>query len=181
MLSVWIGATVFRRLGDRDDDTREDVGIILSATLTLLGLVVGFSYSMATSRFDERKHLEDHEAVAIRTVYQRANLLLPGDVLRVRGLLRDYYEQRMLFLARAPARPSAISTSHFARKRMASPSRGRTDRITSRRRRVWDPRPISLCIAKRVLRNAVAPCRTNLESQLELKFKVVTGGNGLRA
>ena len=30
-----------------DEDKRQDLGVILAATLTLLGLIIGFSFSMA--------------------------------------------------------------------------------------------------------------------------------------
>jgi hypothetical protein len=54
---------------------REDFRAIQSATLTLLGLLIGFSFSMAVSRYDERKNCEEAEANAIGTEYVRADLL----------------------------------------------------------------------------------------------------------
>ena len=42
-LSVPIGANFLRRLLKWEEDKREDFGIILGATLTLLALIVGFS------------------------------------------------------------------------------------------------------------------------------------------
>ena len=36
-----------------------------AATLTLLGLIIGFSFSMATTRYDLRKTYEEAEANAI--------------------------------------------------------------------------------------------------------------------
>ena len=53
-LSVPIGANVLRRLLKWEEDKREDFGIILGATLTLLALIVEFScrsrsYSSQTS------------------------------------------------------------------------------------------------------------------------------------
>jgi hypothetical protein len=46
-LFAWIGF-VFRKKHGLDVELREDFGVILAATLTLLGLVIGFSFSMAT-------------------------------------------------------------------------------------------------------------------------------------
>ena len=43
-------AAFLRRQRTLDAELREDFGFILAATLTLLGLVIGFSFSMATSR-----------------------------------------------------------------------------------------------------------------------------------
>jgi hypothetical protein len=46
---------------------REDFGVILAATLTLLGLIIGFSFSMAVGRYDQRKNYQEEEANAIGT------------------------------------------------------------------------------------------------------------------
>src|SRR5215471_10833476 len=58
---------------------REDFGTILPAVLTLLGLLVGFSFSMTVSRFDPRKNFEEAEANAIGTAYVRADLLAAAE------------------------------------------------------------------------------------------------------
>jgi hypothetical protein len=76
---------------------REDFGIVLTATLTLLGLIVGFTFSMAVSRYDQRKLYEEQEANAIGTEYLRTELLSPSDSERLRRLLREYLDQRILF------------------------------------------------------------------------------------
>jgi hypothetical protein len=65
--------------------------------LTLLGLIIGFSFSMAVSRYDQRKNYEAEEANAIGTEYVRAGLLPAADAARVRELLRSYVDQRILF------------------------------------------------------------------------------------
>ena len=52
---------------------------------------------MAISRYDQRKNYEEAEANAIGTEYVRADLLPAADAARVRALLRDYLDQRILF------------------------------------------------------------------------------------
>jgi hypothetical protein len=79
-----------------NEDEREDFGVILGATLTLLGLLIGFSFSMAINRYDQRKLYEEAEANAIGTEYLRVGLL-SGDTSKVRELLREYLDQRILF------------------------------------------------------------------------------------
>ena len=79
-----------------NEEQREDFGIILGATLTLLGLLIGFSFSMAINRYDQRKLYEEAEANAIGTEYLRLGLL-SGDTSKVRELLRAYLDQRILF------------------------------------------------------------------------------------
>ncbi len=96
-LSARIGWSSRRRQGTLDDEMREDFGFVLAATLTLLGLIIGFSFSMATSRYDQRKNYEEAEANAIGTEYVRADLLPSADAATVRTLLRKYLEERVLF------------------------------------------------------------------------------------
>jgi hypothetical protein len=92
---LWISAKWGLRYSRRIDDVREDYSIILTATLTLLGLIVGFTFSMAVGRYDQRKICEEEEANAIGTEYLRADLLHNSE--DVRSLLRDYLDQRILF------------------------------------------------------------------------------------
>jgi len=96
-LSAWIGRSFLRTQHKLDTDTHEDLGVILAATLTLLGLIIGFSFSMAISRYDQRKDLEEAEANAIGTEYVRADLLPAADAEKLRALLRNYLDQRILF------------------------------------------------------------------------------------
>jgi hypothetical protein len=56
--------------------------------LTLFALIVGFTFSMAVTRYDLRKNYEEAEANAIGTEYLRADLLPTEDGTRVRALLR---------------------------------------------------------------------------------------------
>ncbi|MBV8794983.1 MAG: hypothetical protein JO136_08590, partial [Hyphomicrobiales bacterium] len=58
------------KAGDQNELT-----IVQTAALTLLGLIVGFSFSMAVSRYDQRKNLEEAEANAIGTEYVRTDLM----------------------------------------------------------------------------------------------------------
>ena len=96
-LSAQIGAYVRRKRQSLEEADREDLGVILTATLTLLGLIIGFSFSMAVTRYDQRKNYEEAEANAIGTEYLRAGLLPDADVTKVRKLLKDYLDQRILF------------------------------------------------------------------------------------
>jgi hypothetical protein len=72
--------------------------------LTLLGLIIGFSFSMAVSRYDQRKGCESAEANAIGTEYARAGLLRQADAAKVRELLKSYLDQRVLFYSTRDAR-----------------------------------------------------------------------------
>jgi len=96
-LTATTGAYLRRRRRHLEEAEHEDLGVILAAALTLLGLIVGFSFSMAVSRYDQRKNYEEEEANAIGTEYVRASLLPAADATRVRALLRSYLDQRVLF------------------------------------------------------------------------------------
>jgi hypothetical protein len=108
LLILWsserAGAYFRRRWQNPDETEREDLGVILGATLTLLALIIGFSFSMAVTRYDLRKNYEEAEANAIGTEYVRAGLLPATYVLKVRELLRDYTNQRVLFYTTRNAR-----------------------------------------------------------------------------
>jgi hypothetical protein len=92
-----IGAFFRQRRRGPDDETREEFAVIVAANLTLLGLIIGFSFAMAISRYDQRKNYEEAEANAIATEYARADLLPLSDAVRIRVLLKDYLDQRLLF------------------------------------------------------------------------------------
>jgi hypothetical protein len=78
-------------------EDREDLKVVAAATLTMLGLILGFTFSMAVSRYDQRKLLEEEEANAIGTEYVRTDLLPAPAGEQVRKLLRDYLDQRILY------------------------------------------------------------------------------------
>jgi hypothetical protein len=100
-IALWlfahIGAFFRKRLGPLEEEDREDFGVVRAATLTLLGLLIGFTFSMAISRYDQRKNYEAEEANAIGTEYVRADLLPGANGARVRELLVSYLDQRVLF------------------------------------------------------------------------------------
>jgi hypothetical protein len=97
----WFGAFLGHFLRVRGDRVagaeRGDINVILGATLTLLALIIGFTFSMAITRYEERKGLEEAEANAVRTAYLRADLLPAGAAERMRGLMAAYARQRLVF------------------------------------------------------------------------------------
>ena len=105
-----LGAAFKKRERKVEEGTREDFGAILAAVLTLLGLIIGFSFSMAISRYDQRKNLEEEEANAIGTEILRADLLPEADAAKVRSMLGTYVGHRVLFYkTRDPEQLSEIN------------------------------------------------------------------------
>lgn len=96
-LMAWIGWAFLRRKAAMDEEMRQDFSFIVSGMLTLLALLIGFSFSMAIGRYDLRKSYEEGEANAIGTETLRADLLPTADAENVRGLLGDYLKLRISF------------------------------------------------------------------------------------
>ena len=88
------------RYRTKDTETSADLGIIQTATLTLLALIIGFTFSMAINRHDQREILEEGEANAIGTEFLRADLLPPKAAAATKDLLLQDTDQRILFYSR---------------------------------------------------------------------------------
>ena len=101
VLGLWLCAVFGARLVSPVEaagrEVREDFNMVLAASLTLLGLIIGFSFSMANTRYDLRKSNEEAEANAIGTEYLRAGLLPAADAAKVRLLLKRYLDERIDF------------------------------------------------------------------------------------
>ncbi|QNI31930.1 hypothetical protein H7849_23370 [Alloacidobacterium dinghuense] len=96
-LSVQLGSFFGKLRPIKEEDDRSDLDLVISASLTMLALIIGFTFSMAVSRYDQRKNYEEEEANAIGTEYVRADLLPAADGAKVRQLLTQYLDQRLLF------------------------------------------------------------------------------------
>jgi hypothetical protein len=98
LLTLWMSTAVGAWWSSRSArKTPGDFGTILAATLTLSGLIIGFTFSMSISRYEQRKNCEANEANSIGTEYSRAELLAPADRATVKALLRLYVQQRVAF------------------------------------------------------------------------------------
>ncbi|WP_321897904.1 bestrophin-like domain [Paraburkholderia heleia] len=96
-LVAWLGTSVLHRYFPLAEEARENYKIVQGATLTLLALLIGFTLSMAVSRYDQRKNLEEEEANAIGTAYLRAELLGGEAAARTQALLARYLQARIRF------------------------------------------------------------------------------------
>src|SRR5437667_1461736 len=73
----------------------KDGGSVPAAVLTLLGLLLGFTFAMAVSRHDTRRELVVQEANSILTTARRAQLLPEPQATNVGRLLREYVTLRI--------------------------------------------------------------------------------------
>jgi len=93
--SALIGSSLRKRKPALGEDYHDEFMFVLGGTLTLLGLIIAFTFSMAVNRYDQRKNYEEQEANAIGTEYVRSDLLPPEDATKVRALLKSYLRQRI--------------------------------------------------------------------------------------
>jgi hypothetical protein len=108
-LSTQFGVLLRNKTRPLNEDEHEDFNTVLVATLTLLGLLIGFTFSMAISRYDQRKNYEAEEANAIGTEYVRAGLLPDMEAARVQQLLAEYLHERVLFYETRSFREDALT------------------------------------------------------------------------
>jgi hypothetical protein len=93
----WIGMAIRSRHRQFPEGMRSDYGLVVGATLTLLGLIIGFTFSMAVTRYDQRKTLEEEEANAIGTEFARVDFLPAESAAQLQTLLRQYTDLRAQF------------------------------------------------------------------------------------
>jgi hypothetical protein len=98
--SVELGFRLGRRVRTGDDGARMSHWMIWeSAMLAMLALLIGFTFAMAVSRFDERRRLITDEASAIGTTLMRTRFLEPPATAELQALLRRYVDARIAFYA----------------------------------------------------------------------------------
>jgi hypothetical protein len=110
--SALVGMAVGKRPLAGRSEVPEGFAVVQGAALTLLGLLIGFAFSMAITRYDQRKVYEEEEANAIGTEFLRADFLPAADGAKVRELLRSYLDQRVQFyVTRDPRQLRDIGTA----------------------------------------------------------------------
>jgi hypothetical protein len=134
--ALWLGSRIGLRRATREDErSLVPLTTVEAAMLGLLALLLGFSFEMATARWDLRKHAAIDEANAIGTTYLRTSLLPDPQRTEIRAQLVAYVDARLS--------SDVMSPRGDARARSAAEAR----RIQSR---VWelavaaafaDPRP----------------------------------------
>lgn len=79
---------------ERNGIENEDISLILGGVMTLLALMLGFTFSLSESRFEMRRQLVVDEANAIGTAYLRTRTV-PEPGAEMRELLRRYVALRI--------------------------------------------------------------------------------------
>ncbi|HEY1451984.1 MAG TPA: hypothetical protein VGF57_00850 [Roseiarcus sp.] len=97
LLAAMLGVVAHKARNSVKASDHNELAIVQSAALTLLGLIVGFSFAMAISRYDQRKGLEEAEANAIGTEYLRAGLMPDDAAANARSALKQYLDLRIQY------------------------------------------------------------------------------------
>ena len=77
------------------DEKEQPVGAMVASILGLVALVLGFTFSLAASRFEARRTAVLEESNAIGTTFLRAQLLPEPQRIEVERLLREYVAARI--------------------------------------------------------------------------------------
>jgi len=88
-----------RRSDGAEESEKAHIASLHAAVLGLLALLLGFSFLMAVSRYEQRKELVRDEANAIGTTYLRAKMLPEAERAQAPALLRAYVDNRLELLA----------------------------------------------------------------------------------
>ena len=93
-----IGFRLGRKVESRiPDNVKSQISTVEAALLGVLALLLGFTISMAVSRFENRKQLVLEEADAIGTSLLRVQLLPAPAGPEIAGLLREYANVRVQY------------------------------------------------------------------------------------
>ncbi len=103
LLAILGASEIGRRLGARGNNTGGgSLSTLEAANLGLLALMLGFTFSMALSRYEARRDAVVGEANEIGTTALRARLLPPPRDAETLALLRQYVDLRVELTRRTP-------------------------------------------------------------------------------
>src|SRR5688572_6859384 len=106
-IAMMVFLEVGRRMGIRDvekrgEKVRAGVGIVDSAVYAVLALLIGFTFSSATSRFEKRRDLIAQEANAMSTAWQRIDMLPVPLQSGIRDSFKRYLDALLASYRTAP-------------------------------------------------------------------------------
>ncbi|MEZ2347360.1 hypothetical protein [Terriglobus sp. RCC_193] len=110
-LATACGSWVRKKFSATVQREGESLKTLESAILALLGLLLGFTFAMAVSRFDARRGLAIDEANDIGTLWLRTSLLSDGARNAERALIVRYVHTRIEFLAAGRSRERLAQTA----------------------------------------------------------------------
>ena len=142
---VALGFAIRPRLALEPDEKALDVA--QGAIFVLASLILGFSFSFTSERFNARRLLIVEEANAIGTTYLRGSSLPASATDRFRSILRDYAQVRLATYTRDPASSEAME-----RKSLAMQDALWSIVVMAARE---DPRNVQLALLKQTLNDTI--------------------------
>jgi hypothetical protein len=90
-----LGRRIGARRAAKDHEGRPGMSAVEGSVYGLMGLLLAFTFSGATTRFEARRHLIVEETNAIGTAYLRIDLLPPETQPAMRENFRNYLDSRL--------------------------------------------------------------------------------------
>ncbi len=97
-IGFWIG---LRAKVEMNESMRAQISTIQSAILTIFTFLLGFTFAMALSRFDNRKQMVVKESNAIGTAVLRSQLLPENQRVKMNDLFKQYVNVEFSITSRA--------------------------------------------------------------------------------
>ncbi|QUT06532.1 hypothetical protein KFK14_03460 [Sphingobium phenoxybenzoativorans] len=165
---------------DRGTGRNEGPDYLLSAVLGLLALLLGFTFSMALSRYDARRDLVVQEANAIGTVWLRAQLLKEPARGALRRELPAYVDTRLAWSESAASDQTAFSATTASQQQLWSATgvamRGDSSALLSRGLMDSVNQAFDIASARAAARSAHVPQRVMSVLMLYAMLSVVMLG-----
>ena len=125
-LTILLGLAAFEfgyrvahyRQQHHEEEKESLVGGMVAATLGLLAFMLAFTFSLAGSRFEDRRQVVLSEANAIGTTYLRAAMLPEPMRTEVRNLLREYVDVRLNAVQQPGQLAQSLSKSEELHERL---------------------------------------------------------------
>lgn len=95
--AAFLGKFTWKKRIKDDSQNDDELKIVLGATLSLFGLLIGFILSFAISGYNTRLAAEENEAVTIGNAFQRTSLLTETQQAKAEGILQQYLHLRIQF------------------------------------------------------------------------------------
>lgn len=105
-----------------EDEKESPVSAIASTVLGLTAFILAFTFGIVSDRYDTRRELVREEAAAIRVAWLRAEFLPETDRAEAKGLIREYLDKQLAFVAAKSLEPQKVkdffSESHRIQGRL---------------------------------------------------------------
>lgn len=99
--AAFLGKFTWGRKFRHDAVADDELKIVLGATLSLFGLLMGFILSFAIGGYNMRVAAEENEAIAVGNALQHTTLLQDGHQEQAKKILLDYLSLRIQFFESA--------------------------------------------------------------------------------